>query len=64
VRLVLLIEIGRLESLKRMSEETIFPRCSMMNKIQYGLFSYIYKQNERYIVFIPSFKIFQTLISG
>lgn len=29
----------------------------MMNKIQYGLFSYIYKQNERYIVFIPSFKI-------
>jgi len=36
-----------------MSEETIFPRCSMMNKIQYGLFSYIYKQNERYIVFIP-----------
>ena len=25
----------------------------MMNKIQYGLFSYIYKQNERYIVFIP-----------
>ncbi len=36
----------------------------MMNKIQYGLFSYIYKQNERYIVFILSFKIFQTLISG
>ena len=37
----------------------------MMNKIQYGLFSYIYKQNERYIVLILlSIKIVQTSILG